>query len=127
MRLFIARSSEPSQNVKTRLRSFAKIETISDDTGLFKPTVTLSVATGDPLIAAMPLSAFPGATEADRTNAQQLFATLTGRISAFGANAVLSADGKYVLNGPRHFEIQENTNGLFAQDTWRIRPNLTAR
>ena len=102
-----------------------KIETISDDTGLFKPTVTLSVATGDPLIAAMPLSAFPGATEADRTNAQQLFATLTGRISAFGANAVLSADGKYVLNGPRHFEIQENTNGLFAQDTWRIRPNLS--
>jgi hypothetical protein len=46
-------------------------------------------------------------------------------VSATGGNAVLGADGQYLANGPRHFAIEENTNGLFAQDSWRIRPNLT--
>ncbi len=107
-----------------------KIETISDSVGLFMPTVGLGVATGDNAV----LNAFrntganptlPGATNAELANAQALYAVLSGRVSTFGANAVLGADGKYHVNGSRHFEIQENTNGLFAQDQWRLRPNLT--
>ena len=94
------------------------------------PTLTLGVATGDAAVA----NAFtntgagatlPGANDTERANAQALYATLTARISAFGSNAILGGDGQYAVNGSRHFEIQENTNGLFVQDAWRIRQNLT--
>lgn len=107
-----------------------KIQTISDSVGLVAPTIGLGVATGDAGV----LNAFtntgtspslPGATNAELANAQALYAVLTGRVSTFGSNAVLGGDGQYALNGSRHFEIQENTNGLFAQDSWRLRPNLT--
>lgn len=107
-----------------------KIQTISDSVGLVAPTVTLGVATGDNAV----LNAFtntganptlPGANDTERANAQALYATLTARVSAFGSNAILGADGRYALNGSRHFEIQENTNGVFAQDSWRIKQNLT--
>ena len=104
---------------------FKRIETISDSLGLIAPTVTLGVATGDPVLTAFTATTLPGATAAEIANAQNLYAVLSGRISGFGSNAVLGPDGRYALNGPRHFEIMENTNGLFAQDSWRIRPNLT--
>jgi hypothetical protein len=103
-----------------------KVQTISDSTGLFKPTVTLGLAAGD----ALPVNLFttttvPGATAAELTSIRQFYSTMTGRISAVGSNAVLGPDGQYAVNGPRHFEIEENTNGIFGQDSWRIRPNLT--
>ena len=109
-----------------------KIETISDSRGLIVPGVTFGVVAGDPFltgITAATIQAASGATIApsavEVANAQNLYATLAGRVSAFNSNAVLGADGQYAVNGPRHFEIQENTNGLFAQDSWRIRQNLT--
>lgn len=107
-----------------------KIQTISDSVGLVAPTLTLGVATGDTAVTnaftnSGAAATLPGASDAERANAQALYATLTGRISAFGSNAILGADGRYAVNGPRHFEIQENTNGLFVQDSWRMRQNLT--
>ncbi len=111
-----------------------KIQTISDSVGLVAPTLTLGVATGDTAVtnvfcntlsASCPVITLPGANDTERANAQALYATLTARISAFGSNAILGANGQYAVNGPRHFEIQENTNGLFVQDSWRIRQNLT--
>jgi Carboxypeptidase regulatory-like domain len=109
---------------------YKKIQTISDAFALVVPGITLGVAVGDTAVT----NAFtntgagatlPGASDAERTNAQILYAILTGRISQYTANAILGGDGQYSLNGSRHFEIAENTNGLFAQDSWRIRPNLT--
>ncbi|HVQ38230.1 MAG TPA: hypothetical protein VMS31_11895 [Pyrinomonadaceae bacterium] len=106
------------------------IQTISDSLTLVVPTVTFGVVTGDTAV----LNAFtntgtnptlPGASDTERATAQALYATLTGRISATNSNAILGGDGEYSLNGSRHFEIQENTNGLFAQDSWRLRQNLT--
>ncbi len=102
------------------------IETISDSVGLFFPTVTFGVvATDNAVLNAFTPTTLPGANATEIANAQAVYATLTGRISATNANAVLGADGQYAVNGPRHFEIKENTNGLFAQDSWRIRQNLT--
>ncbi len=107
-----------------------KIETISDSLGLIVPTVGLSVVTGDPVLNVFnnivtSTNTVPGATATELANAQALYAVLTGRVGTFNSNAVLGGDGKYALNGSRHFEIQENTNGLFAQDQWRLRQNLT--
>lgn len=103
-----------------------RIRTISDSTGLVVPTVTFGVVTTDSaVLSAISTATMPGATAAEVANAQAVYATLTGRVSAFGANAVLGSDGQYTVNGSRSFEIQENTNGLFVQDSWRVRNNLT--
>ncbi len=110
-----------------------KIQTVSDSVALVAPTVGLGLATGDNAVLQAfknsdpnpALITLPGATSAEVTNAQNLYGVLTGRITTFGSSAILGADGKYHLNGSRHFEIQENTNGLFGQDSWRLNPNLT--
>ncbi|HET6976813.1 MAG TPA: carboxypeptidase-like regulatory domain-containing protein [Pyrinomonadaceae bacterium] len=108
-----------------------KIETISDSVGLFVPTIGLGVVTGDTGVLGNfnndpnGVNTVPNSNATELANAQNLYAVLTGRVSTFGGNAVLGADGTYSLNGNRHFEIQENTNGLFAQDSWRLRQNLT--
>lgn len=109
-----------------------KIQTISDSVNPVKSTVTFGVNTTldtalvDVNTGAINANTVPNATATEVANAQALYATLTGRISAFTAGTVyLEADGVYRLNGSRHFEIEENTNGLFAQDSWRARSNLT--
>lgn len=114
-----------------------KIQTISDSVGLVAPTLNFGLVSTDTAL----LNAFtnvddntvgglgpatvPGATNTELANAQNLYAVLTGRVSGFNSNAILGADGKYHFNGSRHFEIEENTNGLFAQDSWRAKTNLT--
>lgn len=103
-----------------------KIETISDSVGLVGPTLNFGlVATDNALLGAFTTTTVPNATAAEITNAQNLYAVLTGRVSGFNSNAILGADGKYHFNGSRHFEIEENTNGLFVQDSWRAKSNLT--
>lgn len=108
------------------------IQTISDSVNPVRSTVTFGVlATQDTILVDPATGAFragtlPGANATEIANAAALYATLTGRISAFNAGTVyLEADGVYRQNGSRHFEIEEETNGLFAQDSWRVRPNFT--
>lgn len=104
------------------------IQTISDSRGFIRPTVTFGDlgAVLDPQLATVfSAAALPGSTTAEQNNARALYAALSGRISGFAATAPLEADGVYRFNGSRHFEIEEDTNGLFVQDSWRIRNNLT--
>lgn len=102
------------------------IETISDSVSPIRPTISFGVLLQDTaLTSAISAASLPGASAAEVANAQALYATLTGRVSGFTSTVRLEADGTYRLNGNRHFEIQEETNGLFVQDSWRVRPNLT--
>lgn len=105
-----------------------KIETISNSVSPVRSTVSFGYL-GDlidtQLRDAISTTTLPGATTAELANARALYSTLTGRVSGFTSTVRLEADGSYRLNGNRHFEIAEETNGLFAQDSWRIRPNLT--
>jgi len=111
-----------------------KIETISDSVGLVAPTLNFGLVSSDTALlnaftnvadATLGPATVPGATATELANAQNLYAVLTGRVSGFNSSAILGADGKYHFNGSRHFEIQENTNGLFVQDSWRAKTNLT--
>jgi Carboxypeptidase regulatory-like domain len=59
-------------------------------------------------------------------NAAALYATLAGRISSITRNARLSEDtNQYTLQGDLISRAQQSEYGLYAQDTWRIRPNIT--
>jgi hypothetical protein len=58
--------------------------------------------------------------------AAALYATLAGRISSITRNARLSEEtNNYTLQGDLISRAQQTEYGLYAQDTWRIRPNVT--
>lgn len=58
--------------------------------------------------------------------AASLYATLVGRMNSITANTRLSEEtDKYTYLGPITQRGQQTEYGIFAQDTWRFRPNLT--
>ena len=104
--------------------------------------LNLGLIEGDPARevltnTAIRAAAGPGAplpTDAEWANARQLYATLTGRISNFtGRHAYLPATGTYASgstpdkNGVAFSTLDEllKSWGLFAQDSWRLKPNVT--
>ena len=104
------------------------------DMGLVEGDPALNILTKD----AMRAAAGPGAplpTDAEWAAARNLYAMLAGRISAFrGRHAYLPASGGYATgstpdpNGVAFSTLNEllKSWGLFAQDSWRVKPNLTA-
>jgi hypothetical protein len=67
----------------------------------------------------------PGSTTTQQADARALYATLVGRVTSFTSTAYLTADGTYQVNGLQEQLAEQKTYGLFAQDSWKIRPNLT--
>jgi len=96
----------------------------------FVPTVNFGVDSND-LASALFNSAsratnFIGISDGDFTRAQGLYAVLVGSITSINANAGLDEKtGKYVYLNQSIVRARNREMGLFAQDTWRMRPNLT--
>ena len=89
----------------------------------YVPTINFGVVSGDPADAW--LSGL-GLNSTDLTNARNLYAVLTGRVSSIGRNARIAPDGStYVILGPSHQQGRLNEYGFYVQDSWRVRPNLT--
>lgn len=90
------------------------------------PVVNFGLAGGDPAQSAFPLSAFGGNTGA-QAEAQQLYAILTGRISGVsGSYAFSPSQNQYVPSiGRYNLDEVEKAWGLFVQDSYRFKPNLT--
>jgi hypothetical protein len=90
------------------------------------PGLTIGVPTGDPALASMFTSAnFPGSSTAERNTARDLYAVLTGRLSAVPGTGRINADGKYVYNGPSRQEARLREWDFFIQDSWKVKPNLS--
>src|SRR5262249_39664704 len=88
----------------------------------------LGLVNGDPALGAFNLSAFPGANAAQLTEAQNLYATLVGRISSVsGQYGVDPKTKKYIQTPGSDFNLNERMRswGLFAQDSWRLKTSLT--
>lgn len=69
---------------------------------------------------------FPGASSGQLSEARDTYAVLTGRVTSVNSTAVLDpATGKYVELGPVSLQGGIKVYGLFAQDSWKLRPNLT--
>jgi hypothetical protein len=68
----------------------------------------------------------PGASNTDLTNARNLYAVLTGRVTQIGGTAWLDEEtNKYVYNADNIRRARQRELGLYAQDSWRARPYLT--
>jgi Carboxypeptidase regulatory-like domain len=91
------------------------------------PSITFGTDTTDPASALFTAANFPGASSTQLSAAGNIYAVLTGRVTAITANALLGENNnQYVYNGPAVQRLREREAGLFGQDTWRIAPNLTA-
>jgi hypothetical protein len=80
----------------------------------------------DPAAGMFTTGNFPGASSAQLDAARATYAILTGRVASVTSQAVLNGDtGEYEELAPSTLEGGTKIFGVFAQDTWRIRPNLT--
>jgi hypothetical protein len=93
------------------------------------PELRFNVETGDPALAMFSGAAgaanFPGASAAQITNAQRLYAILTGRVSQILYTARLNDAGNYELLEQGTQRARQRTLGLWAQDSWHLGPNFT--
>ena len=93
------------------------------------PNVSLGVDSNDPAeVAGMFASGnFPGASTTDRNNARSLYALLTGRVTQISGTSYLDGStGKYVYLGDSTQLAHQRELGVYIQDSWRVRPDLTA-
>ena len=100
------------------------IKTFEQANDQIVPNISFGVAEGDPAEDLFISANFPGASATDLATAAQLYATLTGRVIAVDRTAFLN-DGTYGLLGPQVTRFRQPQYALFAQDSWRLRPNLT--
>jgi hypothetical protein len=92
----------------------------------FAPSINFGVDQSDPANGMFNTTNFPGAINTDLANARGLYATLVGSVTAITASSFLDEEtGKYVYNGLRVRRARMREIGLFAQDGWRAKPNLT--
>ncbi|HZJ45422.1 MAG TPA: TonB-dependent receptor [Pyrinomonadaceae bacterium] len=71
-------------------------------------------------------NAFSSLAATQQGVASQLYYLLAGRLTAVNANARLNEDTlKYSYLGDLESRAGQKEYGLYAQDSWRIRPNLT--
>ncbi|HXT32501.1 MAG TPA: TonB-dependent receptor [Vicinamibacterales bacterium] len=90
------------------------------------PSINFDVVTGDPALSLFTTSNFPGASNANLTAARRLYALLTGRVSSVDGDLRLDeATGQYLYMGTGVQRARMREGGVFLQDAWRLRPNLT--
>src|SRR5579863_255184 len=89
---------------------------------------TLGVVNGDPALNMFTASSVPGATETDFARIEALYGILAGRVqSVNGQFPVDLKTGQYANTCCSAYNLDELSyaGGLFIQDSWRIKPNLT--
>ena len=93
---------------------------------MLRPQINFGIPDGDSAEDMFSSSNFPGSSSSQRSAAQALYSVLTGRISSITRNARYEdALGEYVLLGRSMERARMREWGFFAEDSWRMRPNLT--
>ena len=108
----------------TQINSFYQSRTLV-------PAITFGVnASYDPAAilfdAANGTKNFPGASSAQITSAQNLYAVLTGRVTQISGSAYLDeSNGQYRYNGNLNKRGHVREMGFFLSDSWRARSGLS--
>ncbi len=92
-----------------------------------EPQYTFGVSAQDP-VGAVFTSALGSLTSTNLTNAENLYAQLTGRVSRVSiavGRPLDPATKQYKPYGAYNLDEVQAGTGLWAQDRWRLRPNLT--
>jgi hypothetical protein len=92
----------------------------------YVPTIQFGINANDLAESMFTTGNFPGASNAQLNDARELYAMLTGRITAINGNARLSEQSdEYVYLGESIQRARLHDFGFFLADTWRWKPNLT--
>jgi hypothetical protein len=90
------------------------------------PTANFGINTSEAADAIFNATTLPGASAADITQAKNLYAMLTGRITTLTGDARINASGDaYNLLGLSKAEGRMREFNFFASDSWRLRPSVT--
>src|SRR5262249_33746613 len=93
------------------------------------PQVSFGLATGDPVntgsSSIFTSANFPNSSAAQRTEAGNLYALLTGRISQIARSATLDENTRGYAFIPFTERNHQNEYAYYGQDSWKVRPNLT--
>jgi len=94
------------------------------------PSVSFGIASNDPIFNGSTnifnSANLPGSTSTQQSQAANLYADVTGRVSSITQQLVLSeANHQYGIGAPIDRDHMREL-GLFVQDQWRLAPNLTA-
>ncbi|PYR33840.1 MAG: hypothetical protein DMF93_24410, partial [Acidobacteria bacterium] len=90
------------------------------------PTATFGVLATESASQMFTGANFPGASQADITQAQNLYAMLTGRINSLTGTARINPDGsEYVPLGESTAQGRMRELDFYAADQWRASTNLT--
>jgi hypothetical protein len=93
------------------------------------PGISMGISSIDPIHTGasdiFTTANLPGAVTGDLNNAASLYASLTGRVSSISRNLVLDETSHKYGNVAAIDRDQIREYGLFVQDSWRLRPNLT--
>jgi hypothetical protein len=109
---------------------YTKVTLFSQFTSQVVPNVSFALASNDPILNGQPGGLFnstsmPGSTAADQATAANIYATLIGRVSAVSAGAFPDESGTFRTLGDQIQRAQQEEYGMFAQDTWKFRSNIT--
>lgn len=89
------------------------------------PIYTIGVPANDPVSAIYNTTTLPGVNTADLGGAASLYALLTGRLSGVRKNGVVDPKTLQYGGDLNYTWTRSNMGGIFIQDRWRVRPNLT--
>ncbi len=110
--------------------SYTRVNTYEQNVGsALVPGVTIGIAANDPVntgaTSIFTTANFPNSTPQQRTDAANLYAQLTGRISATTRTAALDEKTRKFALAPRIERNHYYEVGLYAQDSWKFSPGLT--
>jgi hypothetical protein len=90
-------------------------------------TAGFGINSHDPAAATMfAPSNLPGMGSTDLSNAEGLYASLTGRVTSWGDAVLFSPKVNGFLTGaPEVDKVRQNEFGVYGNDSWRVRPTLT--
>jgi hypothetical protein len=90
------------------------------------PVIQFGIDSNDPADGLFSSANFPGSSGSQRDAAAELYATLTGRVSAINGELRLdenSDEYQYLGLGTQRARLRDL--GFFVADTWRVKPNFT--
>jgi hypothetical protein len=110
--------------------SYTRINSWTEDfsTGSV-PQISIGIATNDPIntgaTSIFTTAFFPGSTAQQRTDAANLYALLTGRISSTTRSSAFNEDSRQFEYSPVVSRNHQNEFGLYAQDRWKLSQQFT--
>lgn len=91
------------------------------------PNYNIGLATGDPALQAFNATTLPQSSTKSQSEAQQLYAVLTGRLQSVNGTYAYNPKANAYFNGIGAYNLDELSKawGLFFEDSWRVKPTLT--